>query len=67
MLAAAGLGLHAGVPAAVRAMARAGKVSEPDPAAVRVCDEVWRERVRPLYPRLRPLLRRWHEVAGQGR
>ncbi|MCP5290388.1 MAG: carbohydrate kinase [Burkholderiaceae bacterium] len=67
MLAAAGLGLHAGVPAAVRAMARAGKVSEPDPAAVRVCDEVWHERVRPLYPRLRPLLRRWHEVAGQGR
>lgn len=64
MLAAAGLGLHPDVPAAVRAMARTGSVVEPDPAAVRTYDALYREVYRPLYRRLRPLYTRVRRLTG---
>jgi sugar (pentulose or hexulose) kinase len=64
MLCAAGLGLHADVPAAVRAMARTGRVFMPDAAAVRTCDALYREVYAPLYGRLAPLYRRIRAITG---
>ncbi len=64
MLCAAGLGLHADVPAAVRAMARAGRVFAPEAAAVRTCDALYREVYAPLYGRLAPLYRRIRAITG---
>jgi sugar (pentulose or hexulose) kinase len=64
MLCAAGLKLHADVPAAVRAMAHAGRHFAPDPAAVRTCDALYREVYAPLYGRLAPLYRRIRAITG---
>jgi sugar (pentulose or hexulose) kinase len=64
MLAAAGLGLHADVHAAARAMARPGRAIEPDPAAVRTYDALYREVYRPLYGRLQPLYARLRALTG---
>lgn len=64
MLAAAGLGLHPDVPAAVRAMARQGPVTPPDPAAARLYDALYRDVYRPLYGRLRPLYARLRALTG---
>jgi len=64
MLAAAGLGLHDGVAAAARAMARRGLVVESRPAAVATYDALYREVYRPLYGRLRPLYRRLRALTG---
>jgi sugar (pentulose or hexulose) kinase len=64
MLAAAGLGWHADVPAAARAMARAGKRFEPRPDVVRTYDALYREVYRPLYSRLEPLYKRIRAITG---
>lgn len=64
MLAAAGLGLHADVPTAVRAMARAGRRFEPDAANVRTYDALYRQVYQPLYGRLAPLYRRLRAITG---
>ena len=64
MLAAAGLGWHADVPAAAKAMARAGRRFEPQPEAVRTYDALYREVYRPLYKRLEPLYRRIRAITG---
>ncbi|HEX7441117.1 MAG TPA: FGGY-family carbohydrate kinase, partial [Caldimonas sp.] len=64
MLCAVGLGLHADVPAAVRAMSRVGQVFEPDPGAVRTYDALYREVYCELYPRLKPLYRRIRAITG---
>ena len=64
MLAAAGLGWHADVPAAAKAMARAGRRFEPQADAVRTYDALYREVYRPLYKRLEPLYRRIRAITG---
>ena len=64
VLAAAGLGLHADVGTAVRAMAQPGRVTPPDPAAARVYDTLYQEVYRPLYRRLRPLYARLRTLTG---
>jgi sugar (pentulose or hexulose) kinase len=64
MLAAAGLGWHADVPAAAAAMAHPGRRFEPQPAAVRTYDALYREVYRPMYARLLPLYRRIRAITG---
>ncbi|MFN0186153.1 MAG: FGGY-family carbohydrate kinase, partial [Aquabacterium sp.] len=64
MLAATGLGWYADVPAAVQAMARPGRRFEPDAAAVRTYDALYRQVYRPLYRRLEPLYRRIRAITG---
>jgi ribulose kinase len=64
MLAATGLGWHADVPAAAKAMARAGRRFEPEAEAVRIYDALYREVYRPLYKRLEPLYRRIRAITG---
>ena len=64
MLCAAGLGWHADVPAAAKAMAHAGRRFEPQPDAVRTYDALYNEVYRPLYKRLEPLYRRIRAITG---
>jgi sugar (pentulose or hexulose) kinase len=64
MLCAAGLGWHADVPAAVRAMVRGGSRFEPQADAARTYDALYREVYQPLYGRLRPLYRRIRAITG---
>ena len=64
MLCAAGLGLHADVPAAMRAMARPGRTCAPEPGAVCLHDALYREVYAPLYGRLAPLYRRIRAITG---
>ena len=64
MLAATGLGWYADVPSAVRAMARPGKRFEPQAAAVRTYDALYKQVYRPLYKRLAPLYRRIRAITG---
>jgi sugar (pentulose or hexulose) kinase len=64
MLAAAGLGWYADVPSAARAMARMGQRFEPQPAAVRTYDALYREVYRPMYKQLAPLYRRIRAITG---
>jgi sugar (pentulose or hexulose) kinase len=64
MLAAAGLGLHASVAEAARAMARRGMHVQPDAAAGATYDALYREVYRPLYGRLRPLYVRLRALTG---
>ena len=64
MLSAAGHGWHADVPAAAKAMARAGRRFEPQLEAVRIYDALYREVYRPLYKRLEPLYRRIRAITG---
>ncbi len=55
--AAVGLGCHPDVATAARAMVRIGDVHDPDPAAHRVYDDLYRTVYRRMYDRLRPLYR----------
>ena len=64
MNAAVGLGLHADYAAAVRAMCRVGQRFEPDPAAQKTYDALYREVYHPLYPRLKPLYQRIRAITG---
>jgi sugar (pentulose or hexulose) kinase len=64
MLAATGLGWYADVQAAAAAMARSGHRFEPQPAAVRTYDALYREVYRPMYGRLVPLYRRIRAITG---
>jgi sugar (pentulose or hexulose) kinase len=64
MLCASGLGWYADVRTAAAAMARPGRVFEPQPAAVRTYDALYREVYRPLYGRLQPLYRRIRGITG---
>lgn len=49
---------------AAQAMARSGRVFEPQPDAVRTCDTLYREVYRPLYSRLQPPYRRIRSITG---
>jgi sugar (pentulose or hexulose) kinase len=62
--AAVGLGIHADYSSAVAAMTRVGRVFEPEPAAVRIYDALYREVYSELYPRLRPLYQRIRAITG---
>jgi sugar (pentulose or hexulose) kinase len=64
MLCASGLGWFDGPRAAAHAMARPGRRFEPDVAAVRVYDDLYRHVYRPLYGRLRPLYRQLRRITG---
>ena len=67
MLAAAGLGWFPDARAAAEAMAHRGRSFEPDPAAVRTYDALYREVYQPLYGRLHPLYRRIRSITGYPR
>ncbi|MEP7302237.1 MAG: FGGY-family carbohydrate kinase [Caldimonas sp.] len=64
MLAASGLGWYPDVASAARAMARPGKRFEPQPAAVRTYDALYKQVYRPLYKQLEPLYRRIRAITG---
>jgi sugar (pentulose or hexulose) kinase len=64
MLCASGLGWFADPRAAVQAMAQPGRRFEPEPAAARTYDALYREVYSPLYARLRPLYRRIRSITG---
>jgi sugar (pentulose or hexulose) kinase len=61
---AVGLKVHPGFDAAVRAMARTGRTFEPDPAAVKTYDALYREVYCELYPRLKPLYAAIRRITG---
>ena len=64
MLAATGLGWYADARSAAQAMARPGRVFQPQPHAVRTYDAFYRQVYRPLYGRLSPLYRRIRAITG---
>jgi len=64
MLAATGLGWYPDATSAARAMSRSESRFEPDPAAVRTYDALYREVYRPMYARLAPLYRRIRAITG---
>lgn len=59
-----GLGLHPDFRAAVNAMVRVGDVFQPDPAASRVYDELYREVYLHMYRRLAPMYRSIRRITG---
>jgi sugar (pentulose or hexulose) kinase len=61
---AVGLGVHADYAIAVKAMTRSGKSFEPNPAAVKIYDALYREVYSEMYPRLKPLYERIRDVTG---
>ena len=64
MLAAVGLGWHADARTAAAAMARIGRRFEPQPDAVRLYDQLYRQVYQPLYGRLAPLYRRLRVITA---
>lgn len=64
IVAAVGLGLHAGPESAVREMTRAGETRDPDPATATMYDELYRRIYRRLYPALRPLYEEVRRITG---
>lgn len=61
---AVGLGTYPDHAAAVKAMTRIGDVFQPDAAATRTYDALYRDVYRELYPRLRPLYERIRAITG---
>ncbi|MDN5937056.1 MAG: FGGY-family carbohydrate kinase [Salinisphaera sp.] len=61
---AVGLGLHPDHRTAVAAMTRPGAVFTPEPAAVRVYDQLYNDVYLRLYRRLKPLYRSIREITG---
>jgi sugar (pentulose or hexulose) kinase len=61
---AVGLGVHADYAGALQAMTRVGKRFEPDEAARRTYDALYREVYQTMYPRLRPLYRSIRRITG---
>jgi len=62
--AAVGLGWYPDHERAVQAMTRVGQRFEPDPAAARLYDALYREVYREMYGRLKPLYRRIRRITG---
>ncbi|HEX4896600.1 MAG TPA: FGGY-family carbohydrate kinase, partial [Solimonas sp.] len=65
--AAVGLGLHPDYPTAVRAMTRVGQRFEPEPAAVKLYDALYREVYQQMYAQLKPLYQRIRAITGYPR
>ena len=61
---AVGLGLHPDFPSAVAAMTRVGRVFQPDPAAQRIYQQLYREVYLGMYRRLKPLYLRIRAITG---
>ncbi|MBK8260317.1 MAG: hypothetical protein IPK80_03155 [Nannocystis sp.] len=61
---AVGLGIHADVPSAVRAMTRPGTSFEPNADDHRTYDALFREVYQPMYGRLEPLYKRLRAITG---
>ncbi|MNG08795.1 hypothetical protein D3C84_921790 [compost metagenome] len=59
-----GLGLHPDFPSAVAAMTRVGRVFQPDPAAQRIYQQLYREVYLGMYRRLKPLYLRIRAITG---
>ena len=62
--ASVGLGMHESFDAAVKAMARTGKVFSPAQSAVEVYDALYKQVYQDLYPRLQPLYKRIRTITG---
>jgi hypothetical protein len=62
--AAVGIGLHPDVETAVAAMVRAGERFEPNPAAARLYDDLYRSVYLRMYDRLQPLYREIRRITG---
>lgn len=61
---AVGLGLHGDFETAVKDMTRVGRTFEPDAAAHRVYDELYRRVYQQMYRRLKPLYEAIREITG---
>ncbi|MCK7543128.1 FGGY-family carbohydrate kinase [Marinobacter bryozoorum] len=64
IVAAAGLGLYPSVQAAARQMTGVAEVFEPDPAASRLYDELYRDVYLRMYGQLAPLYRNIRRITG---
>ncbi len=64
MVAAVGLGLHPGYPAAVRAMTRIGDVFQPQPEHAATYEQLYRRVYLRMYKQLQPLYRDIREITG---
>ncbi len=61
---ALGLGIHPDPDTAVRAMVRVAERFDPDPAAMRLYDDLYRSVYLPMYDRLRPLYREIRRITN---
>ncbi|NJD29871.1 MAG: carbohydrate kinase [Chloroflexi bacterium] len=61
---ALGVGLHPDAATAVRAMVHISERFEPDPAAMRLYDDLYRSVYLPMYDRLRPLYREVRRITN---
>jgi len=61
---AVGLGLHPDFPSAIAAMTRVGRVFQPNPAAQRIYEQLYREVYLRMYRRLKPLYLRIRAITG---
>jgi sugar (pentulose or hexulose) kinase len=61
---AVGLGVHPDYPGAVKAMTRVGRRFTPEPAAMKIYDELYREVYQAMYPQLKPLYQRIRRITG---
>jgi sugar (pentulose or hexulose) kinase len=61
---AVGLGLHPDFPSAIAAMTRVGQVFQPNPAAQRIYQQLYREVYLHMYKQLKPLYLRIRAITG---
>lgn len=61
---AVGLGLYPDFPSAIAAMTRVGRVFEPNPAAQRTYELLYREVYQRMYRQLKPLYRKIRQITG---
>jgi sugar (pentulose or hexulose) kinase len=61
---AVGLGLHPDFPSALAAMTRVGQVFQPDPAAQRIYEQLYRQVYLRMYQQLKPLYLSIRKITG---
>ena len=61
---AVGLGLYPDFPSAIADMTRVGRVFEPNPAAQRTYEQLYREVYQRMYRQLKPLYRKIRQITG---
>jgi sugar (pentulose or hexulose) kinase len=64
--AAVGIGMHADLPTAVKAMTRTGELFEPNAESHAIYTDLYRQVYRRMYRRLQPLYERLGRIVGQG-